>query len=213
MVMVGRMSTSTKTSHSAIAIISYLFSHGLARMMQSMAQCEDGAFRLEAVDATARILRSGKFITEDLDMPIVFASPEWQLSLEQLYYIWVDVMDGKVVNSRPTMSVASQMVRSGFAAVFMSAIVDAQSSDAPMSAECMYEIYAHYATERFGEYRIKPFAKVGPAVRRAWLAVATAIARLNGQFDPAPVGVLLPDVVAALGLVTERFGPPKLIAA
>jgi hypothetical protein len=103
------------------------------------------------------------------------------------------------------MSVASEIVRSGFSAVFIAAFVDERKSDEPLSAEALYDIYAN------GQY--KPFSKLGEPARRAWLAVATAIARLNGQFDPSPGNVPMPSVIAALGLVTERFGPPKLAAA
>lgn len=203
--MVRSMSAARESNTLTRAIVSLMFTHGLADTMLSMAKCQDDAVRTESAAQVARVLRSGRFINEDPDKPIVLAAPDWQVPLEQFYYLWVDVMDGRVIDKKPTMSVASEIVRSGFSAVFIAAFVDERKSDEPLSAEALYDIYAN------GQY--KPFSKLGEPARRAWLAVATAIARLNGQFDPSPGNVPMPSVIAALGLVTERFGPPKLAAA
>jgi hypothetical protein len=203
--MVRRMNTARESNTLTRAIVSLLFTHGLAETMMSMAKCQEETVRTESSAQIARVLRSGRFINDDPDKPVVLAAPDWQVPLEQFYYLWVDVMDGKVIDKKPTMSVASEIVRSGFSAVFIAAFVDEQKSSEPLSAEALYDIYAN------GQY--KPFSKLGEPARRAWLAVATAIARVNGQFDPSPGNMTLPSVVAALGLVTERFGPPKLVAA
>jgi hypothetical protein len=203
--MVCRMNTASESYKLTIAIVSLLFTHGIAEAMQSLAKCHDSAARVDAAVQIARVLRSGRFISDDPDRPVVLAAPDWQVQPEQFYELWVDVMDGRVVSGKPTMSVANEIVRSGFAAVFIAAFVDERGPSDPLSAEALYDIYAN------GQY--KPFSKLGEPARRAWLAVATAIARLNGQFDPSPGNMTLPSVVAALGLVTERFGPPKLVAA
>lgn len=219
MIMVVRMnhacesSALTLKSANSISIVSLLFTHGIAPAMQAIAECRDDAARLDAALQIAHVLRSGRFINDDPDKPVALAAPDWQVQLEQIYYLWVDVMDGKVLDSKPTMSVASHIVRSGFAAVFLRALVDNNNSAVPLSAENLYDTYASAANDVNGsDARFKPFSKLGPSVRRAWLAVATAIARLNGQHDPSPGAVSVPDVVTALGLVTERFGPPKQVA-
>lgn len=213
MVMVRRMNTAHEPNTLAISVVSFLFTHGLADALKAMAKCSDDSVRTDAAEQISLVLRSGRVINEDIDKPIVIAAPDWQVHPEQLYYLWVDVMDGRVVESKPTMSVASKIVRSGFSAVFIAAFVMGHDSTA-LSAEALYDIYAKAANDvQGGDGRLKSFSKLGEPVRRAWLAVATAIARLSGQIDPSPGNMSLPSVVAALELVTERFGPPKLVAA
>jgi hypothetical protein len=208
------MKPANNTRTSATSIVSLLFTHGIAQAMQSMASCQDSSARAEAAEKLSMVLRSGRFINDDPDKPVVLAAPDWQVPLEQLYYLWIDVIDAKVIEPRLVFPAAILSVRSGFAAVFIHAFASGHGSTTPSSVENIYEIYTASANDAQGnDTKVKPFSNIGAPVRRAWLAVATAIARLNGQIDPSPGGLPIPDVVAALGLVTERFGPPKRAAA
>jgi hypothetical protein len=214
MVTVVRMNSEIKRAKSSIDIVSMLFTHSLAYAIDSMAKCHDETTRVFASETIAKVLRCGRFVMVGFDLPMSLSVSEgWLMQADQLYSLWIDVMDGKVAKSGTPFSATSQMVRSGFGAVLLRAFVDEREPNGVMSAEDAYEIYARVAKESQSDARVKPFSSLGASARRAWFAVATAIARLNRQPDPDPTGISVPDVLAALGLVSERFGPPLLAAA
>jgi hypothetical protein len=198
------MSNDLSPIQQAQDIVASLFVEGLSAALNALATTSSQEVRAAAAATIPEVLRSPAFVMRSPDERVLIQTATSPIALDSLYALWVDVMDGKDRGGASfELRKASPLVRIGFMAIVLAPKVE--------RARLPEEIYGFY-----GVADGKPFARLNKQVKRAWYAVAAALARVNDYPDPqwsdetANNALSVSEVVAAVEFVAPRFGSPSL---